>query len=270
MKNIFDEPIDAKRAYREMHILRHLKHPSIVALLDVMSPNVTLEVKDNLLESFLGNTGSAIPRNLGDLYLVFEFVDTDLAKIIKSNQFLSLDHVQYMLYQVLDGLRYIHMTNVIHRDLKPANILVSCTDCTIKIADFGLARVVGSELILTHNHLESVDLREIDGMSSPDRAMETVGSDNLSAPPSEEYSDYVSDSSMVSANFFPPPLPLRRGLTRHVVTRWYRAPEVILLQPYAAAVDIWSVGCIFAELLASIKENMFDLQKRKALFPGER
>jgi mitogen-activated protein kinase 1/3 len=45
-------------------------------------------------------------------------------------------------------------------------------------------------------------------------------------------------------------------MTQHVVTRWYRAPEVILmLDIYTTAIDIWSVGCIFAELLSMMKAN---------------
>jgi len=48
-------------------------------------------------------------------------------------------------------------------------------------------------------------------------------------------------------------------LTEYVVTRWYRAPEVMLLpKQYTSAVDMWSVGCILAEILG-----------RKALFPGK-
>eukprot|EP01062_Namystynia_karyoxenos_P018335 TRINITY_DN16825_c0_g2_i1.p1 TRINITY_DN16825_c0_g2~~TRINITY_DN16825_c0_g2_i1.p1 ORF type:complete len:394 (+),score=146.77 TRINITY_DN16825_c0_g2_i1:77-1183(+) len=50
----------------------------------------------------------------------------------------------------------------------------------------------------------------------------------------------------------------RRELTDYVVTRWYRAPELLLLSTrYTPAIDIWSIGCIFVELL-----------NRKALFPG--
>ena len=38
---------------------------------------------------------------------------------------------------------------------------------------------------------------------------------------------------------------IERQLTQHVVTRWYRAPELILMQQYYnAEIDIWSVGCI--------------------------
>ena len=48
-------------------------------------------------------------------------------------------------------------------------------------------------------------------------------------------------------------------MIRYVVTRWYRAPEVILnASEYTKAIDIWAIGCIFAELLG-----------RTALFPGE-
>jgi serine/threonine protein kinase len=48
-------------------------------------------------------------------------------------------------------------------------------------------------------------------------------------------------------------------LTEYVVTRWYRAPEIMLsTKEYTKAIDIWSTGCIFAELLG-----------RKPLFPGD-
>ena len=50
-----------------------------------------------------------------------------------------------------------------------------------------------------------------------------------------------------------------KALTEYVVTRWYRAPEVILnASEYTTAIDVWSVGCIFAELLG-----------RAPLLPGE-
>lgn len=39
-------------------------------------------------------------------------------------------------------------------------------------------------------------------------------------------------------------------ITEYVVTRWYRAPEILLSQSeYTKSIDIWSIGCIFAELL---------------------
>lgn len=49
-------------------------------------------------------------------------------------------------------------------------------------------------------------------------------------------------------------------MTQYVATRWYRAPELIVAgkQGYGPAIDMWSVGCIFAEML-----------RRKHLFPGK-
>ena len=63
---------------------------------------------------------------------------------------------------------------------------------------------------------------------------------------------------------------MKRELTGHVVTRWYRAPEIILLEKdYGPAIDIWSVGCIFAELLSMMKESAATYLERQPLFPGK-
>lgn len=61
-----------------------------------------------------------------------------------------------------------------------------------------------------------------------------------------------------------------KQLTKHVVTRWYRAPEIILVQDtYSYKIDIWSTGCIFGELLTMIKENFSHWTERIPLFPGD-
>ena len=76
------------------------------------------------------------------LYLVFDLMETDLSRLIQdTSQNLTIAHVRYFLFQLLDGLDYIHAANIIHRDLKPANILLN-KNCSIKICDFGLARAV--------------------------------------------------------------------------------------------------------------------------------
>jgi mitogen-activated protein kinase 1/3 len=63
---------------------------------------------------------------------------------------------------------------------------------------------------------------------------------------------------------------MKRELTGHVVTRWYRAPELILLEKeYGPPIDVWSVGCIFAELLGMMKESAPTYLDRKPLFPGK-
>lgn len=62
---------------------------------------------------------------------------------------------------------------------------------------------------------------------------------------------------------------LSKSLTKHVVTRWYRAPEVILKNDiYSFAIDIWSAGCIFAELMCMMEDNLADPTDRQPLFPG--
>jgi mitogen-activated protein kinase 1/3 len=59
-------------------------------------------------------------------------------------------------------------------------------------------------------------------------------------------------------------------LSVHVVTRWYRAPELILIEKdYTEAIDVWSVACIFAELMMMIKENAGTFLDRTPLFPGK-
>lgn len=50
---------------------------------------------------------------------------------------------------------------------------------------------------------------------------------------------------------------VKQGMTEYVVTRWYRAPELVLTHSYTSAVDLWAVGCILGELLSG-----------KVLFPG--
>jgi mitogen-activated protein kinase 1/3 len=206
------------------------------------------------------------------LYMVMEFMEADLGKVLKSQQYLTEEHVMYLCYQLLSGLKYLHDCNVIHRDLKPANILISCGDCKLKIADFGLSRVVSEKEMFCAPHRLSPDHQSHRGSDS--------GADSEGIDESEEKEVKVigdiqdlplpPPTAPSASSLFPTPVPLRRGLTRHVVTRWYRAPEVILLQPYSSAVDMWSAGCIFAELMGLVQDNVPDYRSRKALFPGER
>lgn len=61
-------------------------------------------------------------------------------------------------------------------------------------------------------------------------------------------------------------------MSDHVVTRWYRPPEIILIEKeYGPAIDIWGVGCILAELFQKTEEHLRDTTtiKNEALFPGK-
>lgn len=63
---------------------------------------------------------------------------------------------------------------------------------------------------------------------------------------------------------------IHRELTGHIVTRWYRAPEIILLEKdYGPAIDMWGFGCIVGELFSMFKNNSETFLDRKPLFPGK-
>lgn len=81
-------------------------------------------------------------ENNKDLYLVFDHMEADLHHVIRAN-ILEEVHKQYVVYQLLKSLKYMHSAGLIHRDLKPSNILIN-SDCQIKLADFGLARSLTS------------------------------------------------------------------------------------------------------------------------------
>ena len=74
-----------------------------------------------------------------DLWLVFDFVDLDLRKLIASPQTISVAHVQWITHQILAALAYLHSAHVLHRDLKPANVLLDL-DGHLRLCDFGLCR----------------------------------------------------------------------------------------------------------------------------------
>ncbi|XP_046662173.1 mitogen-activated protein kinase p38b isoform X1 [Homalodisca vitripennis] len=167
----FQSAVHAKRTYRELRMLKHMNHENVIGLLDVFHPSTSL-------------------NDFNQVYLVTHLMGADLNNIVRTQK-LSDDHVQFLVYQILRGLKYIHSAGIIHRDLKPSNIAVN-EDCELKILDFGLAR------------------------------------------------------------------PTENEMTGYVATRWYRAPEIMLnWMHYNQTVDIWSVGCIMAELLTG-----------RTLFPG--
>jgi serine/threonine protein kinase len=77
-----------------------------------------------------------------DIYLVFEYMETDLHAAIRAN-ILQEIHKQYILWQALKAVKYMHSAELLHRDMKPSNLLLN-SDCLMKVADFGLARSLRS------------------------------------------------------------------------------------------------------------------------------
>lgn len=160
----------SQSAIREMSLCSELDHANVVQLEEII-----LEDKC--------------------IFMVFEYTDHDLLQIIHHHTHpqrhaIPALMVRSILFQLLNGLYYLHTNWVLHRDLKPANILVTSSGA-IRIGDLGLARLFYKPL----NSLFSGD--------------------------------------------------------KVVVTIWYRAPELLMgSRHYTPAVDLWAVGCIFAELLS--------------------
>jgi mitogen-activated protein kinase 15 len=119
LKKIFDafqNATDAQRTFREIMYLQGLTgHENIIRLQNVLKA-----------------------ENDKDIYLVFDYMETDLHAVIRAN-ILEPVHKQFIVYQCLKALLYCHSGGLIHRDLKPSNLLLN-EECLLKVADFGLAR----------------------------------------------------------------------------------------------------------------------------------
>jgi len=103
---------------KEVKSLRTIKHENVVKLLQVFREN-------------------------DHLYMVFELLGESLLKTIQNQtQPLSEPEIRYIIFQVLQGLNFVHRKGFFHRDIKPENLLW-LNDC-LKIADFGLAREIRS------------------------------------------------------------------------------------------------------------------------------
>jgi serine/threonine protein kinase len=96
------------------------------------------------------------------------------------------------------------------------------------------------------------------------------GSDSTSNSSTLNSSNTISNSSTMKHPASLKKQTKQQKLTHHVVTRWYRAPELILIEKdYTSAIDVWAAGCVFAELMMMIKENASSFTERKPLFPGK-
>lgn len=251
---LFEDLIDTKRILREITLLRFMKNQFIVELLDIIYD------RDD--------------ENFDTIFLIFECLPSDLKKIIKSNIHLTILDVKVLVYHILCGLKYIHSCAVLHRDLKPGNILLD-DNYQIKICDFGLARCV--------NKMEDDDVIEqtvVDNHRSIDKSKLLARGNALNKYAKKEEETTSSSSESIAQTTGPKRPPMLKDMKKskkkeqilsvHVVTRWYRAPELILIETdYTSAIDVWSVGCIFGELMMMIKENAPTFLERAPLFPGK-
>jgi len=108
---------------REITILQTLDlHPNIIRLNEVLCERPAFNKK-----------------TAGKIYLVFEYMDIDLEKLIRNyNYEMPPNVVKCFAHQIFTGLAHIHANGILHRDMKPSNILVNRKG-EVKIGDFGLS-----------------------------------------------------------------------------------------------------------------------------------
>ena len=111
-------------AIREIKLLKMLEHPNIIKLREIV---VSKSCQKN--------------KNRGSTFLVFDYMDHDFVGLKNIKIEFTLSQIKCIIFQILQGVKYLHEKKILHRDLKSANILLNNTG-EVKIADFGLARQI--------------------------------------------------------------------------------------------------------------------------------
>ncbi len=155
-------------------------------------------------------------------------------------------------------LRHFDHENVIHiKDLLAPRSYNDFEDIYIvsELMETDLHRVIYSKQVLTEDHVQYFIYQTL-------RALKYIHSANVihrDLKPSNLLLNSNCDLKVCDFGLARGLEDTQLALTEYVVTRWYRAPEIMLsCREYTKSIDVWAVGCIFAELL-----------QRKPLFPGE-
>ena len=121
ISEVFYDAHEAKKVLREIRLLRDFRHPNIIWLHALVPP--------------------ASMETFNDIWIVTDYMDGDLRRIIKSRREIEPLKVRLYMAQLVAALHHVHALDGVHRDLKPANVLVSRKG-NLKLCDFGLARTV--------------------------------------------------------------------------------------------------------------------------------
>eukprot|EP01084_Bolivina_argentea_P119287 211522_1 len=104
-----------KPLWKEIKLLMHFNHPNVMKILDVIPIESDKKTQFN------------------NIYILMYRMDVNMEKVIRSKQILTERHIQYIIYQMLRGLDYIHKCGVIHTTLCPKHILINASDCKLRI-----------------------------------------------------------------------------------------------------------------------------------------
>ncbi|KDD75459.1 protein kinase, partial [Helicosporidium sp. ATCC 50920] len=113
---------DLEALRREIEILRDLRHPCIVQMLDAFETREEVGV-------------------------VTEFAQGELFQVLEDDRRLSEPVVGRVAAQLVSALRYLHAHRIVHRDMKPQNVLVAAGG-GVKLCDFGFARAMSSATLV--------------------------------------------------------------------------------------------------------------------------
>lgn len=210
---------------RELQILRKLKHKNIISL------------KEIVVDKY-------------QIYAVFSFYETDLAKLMKNRE-LNLEEVKYVFREIVLGVVYLHENGIIHRDIKPANVLLG-----IKLDNNSPKRIKFSEknnsvndMRVNNNSLNNDIITNDNIINDNTSSNSNINNDNTDSNDDKkkktlEFAVKICDFGMSTKKI--------SIMTPGVVTLWYRAPELLLgANKYNESIDIWSLGCILFEMLKS-------------------
>jgi serine/threonine protein kinase len=147
---------------------------------------------------------------------------------LRARRYLPKSVVKSILYQLLVAVKHAHSLNVLHRDIKPDNILLFDPN------------LLQSEL----SKEDTIKYYQLQQARESKKRPRNQSPNGLVMPESVQV--YLGDFGL--ARFFQE--PSTAIYTHEIVTLHYRPPEILLgIQPYSTFVDIWSIGCIFAELV---------------------
>ncbi|KAG5979645.1 hypothetical protein E4U55_004929 [Claviceps digitariae] len=120
-----DDRIKTEGLQQEIGVLMSVSHPNVLCLKD------TYNEPDRMC-------------------IVLELAaEGELFNYIVMKQKLSEHETRKLFLQLFQGIKYLHDRNIVHRDIKPENILLTDKELHVKLADFGLSKIVGEDTFTT-------------------------------------------------------------------------------------------------------------------------
>lgn len=177
---------------------------------------------NNLVSNKTAESDKILPNSsvFDHIFLVLDFMESDMKKLLKSDPPIPLeqDHVITILYNSLCALQFLHSANVIHRDIKPGNFLIN-SSCTVKLCDFGLSRTLSKK---TEEERECISTKK--------QLYKRISRFDTLENYEESIKNFKVEMTSNIQNLYKSIEEKPRELSNCVVSRWYRAPEIILTQ----------------------------------------